>query len=93
MCPAATLECMEPSTPGGAEVEEARERFERLRSRLNAARIAFARGVPFDDEEVTYERLAGIARETIRANYDLQRLRYGKVRLRLSVAKLLRRGW
>jgi len=84
---------MGPPESGSTEVEKARERFERLRSRLNAARIAFARGVPFDDGEVTYERLSGIARETIRANYDLQRLRYGKVRLRLSVSKLLRRGW
>lgn len=75
-----------------SDVEEARSRFEMLQSRLNAAKIAFLNGAELDGEMVSYERLRGVAKEMIEANYALQRARYGKVRLKLSVAKLLRRG-
>lgn len=64
-----------------------------MRSRLNAARIAYARSLPFDGREVTYDDLRRIANETIQANYELQKCRYGSVKLKLSASKLLRRGW
>jgi hypothetical protein len=74
------------------DVEAARTHFEMLQSRLNAAKIAYLNGVELNGEPVSYDRLRGIAQDMIRANYALQRARYGKVRLRLSVAKLIRRG-
>ena len=73
-------------------VEEARSRFEVLQSRLYAAKIAFLNGAELDGQMVSYERLRAVAEEMIEANYALQRARYGKVRLKLSVAKLLRRA-
>ena len=74
------------------DVDAARSRFEMLQSRLNAAKIAYLNGSDLDGEAVSYERLKAVAQEMIEANYALQRARYGRVRLKLSVAKLLRRG-
>jgi hypothetical protein len=74
------------------QVERARTRFEMLQSRLNAAKLAYLNGTELDGESVSYDRLRDVAQEVIDANYALQRTRYGKVRLKLSVAKLLRRG-
>lgn len=73
-------------------INELQAIFERLQSRLNAAKIAYLNASTLDGQEVTYEDLKRIAQETIQANYGLQKARYGAVRLRLSVAKLLRRG-
>jgi hypothetical protein len=73
-------------------VETLRGRFELLQSRLNAAKIAYLNGTPLDGREVTYVILKQIAQDTIQANYELQRASYGTIRVKLSVAKLLRRG-
>lgn len=78
--------------PDNDRIEEARERFEMLQSRMNAAKIAYLNRTPFDGQEITVEDLQQIAKEVIEANYELQRRRYGRVRLKLSPAKLLRRG-
>jgi len=59
---------------------------------LNAAKIAYLNSSPFNGREMIYEGVKTIAEELIDSNYALQHARYGKVRLKLSVAKLLRRG-
>jgi len=74
------------------DLESLQARFEVLQSRLNAAKIAYLNSAPFDGRLITYEDVKGIAEELIESNYALQRARYGRVRLKLSVAKLLRRG-
>jgi hypothetical protein len=73
-------------------VEELRARFEAGQARLNAAKIAYLNRSDFDGEPVSYEVLKRLAQETIKANYSLQTAIYGSVRLKLSVARLLRRG-
>jgi hypothetical protein len=78
--------------PDEERIEEAREHFEMLQSRMNAAKIAYLNRTPFDGQEITADDLQQIAKEVIEANYELQRRRYGRVRLKLSAAKLLRRG-
>ena len=78
-----------PETPS---VEELRVRFETAQARLNAARIAYLNRTPLDGEQIDYEALKRVAQETIQANYALQMATYGFIRLKLSVAKLLRRG-
>jgi hypothetical protein len=78
--------------PDSEQIEEARERFEMLQSKMNAAKIAYLNRTLMDGHEITSDDLHQIAREVIEANYELQRRRYGRVRLRLSPAKLLRRG-
>ena len=83
---------MDRGSPAAPEVEALRKHFEALQARLNAAKIAHLNGTPLGDEEVSYEVLKRIAKEVIKANYELQKAIYGSIRLRLSVAKLLRRG-
>lgn len=79
-------------TSATSDVEALRKRFETLQARLNAAKIAYLNSTPLDGREISYEDLKSIALEVIHANYDLQKTAYGTVRLKLSVAKLLRRG-
>jgi len=76
----------------GLSVEELRAILGRLQAKLNAAKIAYLNNTPLDDSPVSYEDVAAAARAVIRANYRLQELQFGKVRLKLSVAKLIRRG-
>ncbi|HMF76983.1 MAG TPA: hypothetical protein VK604_15095 [Bryobacteraceae bacterium] len=85
-------ESMAGNTSQPPSVEQVQMRFEQLQARLNAAKIAHLNGATLDGHEVSYETLRQIAEEMIQANYELQRSRYGAVRLKLSVAKLLRRG-
>jgi hypothetical protein len=83
---------MNESTSPTFDVEAVRGRFEHLQARLNAAKIAYLNGTQLDGQDVSYETLKQIAQETIQTNYELQRARYGTIRVKLSVAKLLRRG-
>jgi len=76
----------------GLSAEEVRVALERLQARLNAAKIAYLNNTPLEGSPVSYEDVAAAARALIRANYRLQEIQFGKVRLRLSVAKLIRRG-
>jgi hypothetical protein len=73
-------------------IDETRALMEQFQARLNAAKIAYLNNSPMDDHVVSYEDVASIAREVIRINYRLQELQFGKVRLKLTVAKLIRRG-
>jgi hypothetical protein len=71
-------------------VEELRARAEVLRSRLSAAIIAFMKRAELDGKIPEFEDVSKAAEAMIEANYQLQRQLYGKVRIKLSVAKLLR---
>ncbi|MBZ5590962.1 MAG: hypothetical protein LAP39_01910 [Acidobacteriia bacterium] len=73
-------------------LDETKALFEQLQARLNAAKIAYLNNTLLDGQLVSYEHLAAIAKQVIRANYRLQEIQFGKVRLKLSVAKLIRRG-
>lgn len=70
--------------------EQLRGRMEQLQSRLHTAKIAYLNGTELDGKVPEYTDLSSIAKELIRANYQLQKTLYGKVKLKLSVAKLLR---
>ena len=54
------------------------------------AKLAYFRGLPYQDQEVTYEILCQYAKAYIARNYEFQKARFGKVSIRLSVARLLR---
>jgi len=70
---------------------EHQENLEHLRARVYAAKIAYLNRTPFEGmKEVSYEDLKSIAQQFIRASYDYQKLKYGSIKLRISVAKLLR---
>lgn len=72
-------------------LEEQKAQLEYLRARVNAAKIAHLNRTPFESmKEVSYDDLKSIAQEFIRASNNYQKLKYGSVQVRLSVAKLLR---
>ena len=73
------------------DLDEQQERLDRLRARVNAAKIAYLNKTPFQDKtELSYEDLKKIAQEFIRASYEFQKQKYGSVKVKISVAKLLR---
>jgi len=72
-------------------VDEDREKLDRLRARVYAAKVAYLNRSAFDGkEEVSYEDLKAIAQDFIKASYDYQKKLYGKVKVKISAAKLLR---
>lgn len=75
-----------------ADLKKEQDQLEYLRARLNAAKIAYLNRTPFDQKaEISYEDLKAVAKQFIRASYELQMKKYGSVRVKISVAKLLRR--
>jgi hypothetical protein len=64
--------------------------LEKMQSRLYAIKIAYMNRSEWEERVPEYEDVAAVAKELIKLNYDLQKLLYGKVRMKLSVAKLLR---
>ncbi len=74
------------------QVDEVRALLDKLQSRFNATKIAYLNSTEFDGKPVTYEDVAAAAKQVIEVNYRLQELQFGKVRLKLTVAKLIRRG-
>jgi hypothetical protein len=75
---------------GNAKADELRARMEQLQSKLRVAKAAYFNRTELDGKIPEYEDLAGIAKDLISANYQLQKELYGKVKLKLSVSKLLR---
>lgn len=79
-----------PTDEANATADELRTRMELLQSRLHVAKIAYFNSTELDGKVPEYEDLAGIAKNLISVNYQLQKKLYGKVRLKLTVSKLLR---
>jgi hypothetical protein len=73
-----------------AAADALRAAMEVLQAKLNAAKIAYLNRAELDGKVPEYEDVATIAKELIKLNYQLQKALYGEVRLKLSVAKLLR---
>jgi PAS domain-containing protein len=73
-----------------ANAEELRELMERKRSLLEATRIAFFHRTPLNGKVPDDDAVRCAARDFINANYALQRALFGRVRVKLSVAHLLR---
>ena len=67
-----------------------KEVMESKRSVLEAVRLAYMHRTPFGDEIPDEEAVRRAAKEFIDANYALQRALFGKIRVKLSVAHLLR---
>jgi hypothetical protein len=77
-------------SPEPSEVNELKDRLERLENKVYAAKVAYLNRTPFEGQELSYEALTGIAKEYIEASYALQRAKFGSVKVKISVAKLLR---
>ena len=73
-------------------LDKLQERLDQLMARVNAAKIAYLNKTPFDDKaELSYEDLKRITQQFIQASYEFQKQKYGSVKVKISVAKLLRR--
>ncbi len=73
------------------------EQLQSLKEAMNAselefdhAKLAYFRRVPYKDKEITYEALKEYAETYIAANHAFQKAQFGKVHVKLSVARLLR---
>lgn len=64
--------------------------MEKKKATFDAMKIAYFHSAPFGDSVPDEERLKRAAEEFIRANYEYQKLLYGRVRVKLSAANLLR---
>jgi hypothetical protein len=72
------------------DAAKVRSEMELLQSKLNAAKIAYYNRSELDGKIPEYEDVATVAKSLISLNYQLQRLLYGEVKMKLSVAKLIR---
>ena len=70
--------------------EELSSRLELLESKIHAAKIAYLNRTPFDGKDISYDELVAVAEEYVRASYALQKRKFGAIKVRMSVAKLLR---
>lgn len=73
------------------------EDLERMKRALDAAefdfdnaRLAYFHRAPYKGEEVTYDVLKRFAEAYITQNYKYQKAVFGRVRVKLSAAKLMR---
>ena len=79
----------EEKIPGAGDSDQVN--LDKLRARVHAAKIAYLNRSSFEDKkELSYEDLKAIAQDFIRASYDYQKKLYGNIRVKISVAKLLR---
>jgi hypothetical protein len=84
-------ESKKPQPPLSREQSEGlRSELDVMRARVHAAKIAYLNRVPFQDKEISFEDLKEIAKEYIQKSYAYQKAVFGKVNVRISVAKLLR---
>src|SRR5215510_10670910 len=83
-------DAVSPQNNDDDELIKHQERLAYLRARFYTAKIAYLNRTPFESkEEILYDDLKSIAQEFIRASYEYQKLKYGSIILRISVAKLL----
>ena len=72
------------------ELAKLREEMEQRRAKLDAIKIAYMHNAPFGLGVPSAEDVRATAQEFIAANYDYQKALYGKIRVKLSTANLLR---
>lgn len=72
------------------QIEELQAQKDRAEHELENAKLAYFNKAPYKDEQITYERLKEYAEAFIRATNAIQKARFGKIHVRLDVARLLR---
>jgi hypothetical protein len=71
-------------------IEKLRDEMEKKKGIMDTMKIAYLHSTPFRDHVPTYEDLKSAAQEFIKSNYEFQKAYFGKVKVRFSVANLLR---
>lgn len=72
------------------ELDRLREQMQQKKAVMEAIRIAYLRRTLFRAGIPDYEQVRQAAEDFIRANYQYQRALYGKIKVKLSAANLLR---
>lgn len=72
------------------QIEQLQAEKDRAEHELENAKLAYFNKAPYKDEQVTYEKLKEYAEAFVRATNAIQIARFGKVHVRLDVARLLR---
>jgi len=67
-----------------------REEMERQQSLMDATKIAYLNNAPLGDHVPSVDEVRVAAQAFIDANYKYQKALFGRVRVKLSVANLLR---
>ena len=75
-------------TPEG--IESLREEMNASELEFDNAKLAYFKRLPYKDKEITYEVLKEYAENYIAKNHAFQKAQFGKVYVKLSVARLLR---
>ena len=81
---------MAGKTPTPEELADLKKELDASEVDLDNAKLAYFHRAPYKDQEVTYELLKTYAETFIARNHAYQKAAFGKIRLRLSVARLLR---
>jgi hypothetical protein len=77
-----------PATP--EQLGKLKEALDASELDLENAKVAFFHTASYKDEDVSYEVLKRYAETYIANNYDYQKAAFGRVRIKLAVARLLR---
>ncbi|MGC2530348.1 MAG: hypothetical protein WA639_21585 [Candidatus Acidiferrum sp.] len=77
-----------PATP--EDLARLKEALDAAEFDFDNAKLAYFHRAAYKGQEVTYEVLKSFAETYIARNYDYQKAAFGRVRIRLSVARLLR---
>jgi hypothetical protein len=72
------------------QIKELQAANERAEHELENAKLAYFNAATYKDQPIGYEELKQYAEAFIRANHTLQKAQFGKVHIRLDVARLLR---
>jgi len=77
-----------PSQDQVAELQAAKDRAE---LDFRNAKLAFYNRIEYKGEPVSYEILHNYAERLIASNYEYQKAVYGTIKVKISVARLMRR--
>jgi hypothetical protein len=76
--------------PSDLELDGLREAMETAELDFANAKLAYYHGSEYKGQSVGYDDLRGYADRFIAANYAFQKARWGTVKVRLTVSRLLR---
>jgi tetrahydromethanopterin S-methyltransferase subunit B len=71
-------------------IDQLREQMDKLGNAVEAIKIAYLNGTPYGETVPTVDDVRSTAEAYVKAHHAFQRARFGKVRVRMSVAELLR---
>ena len=74
------------------QLDDIRVELDILRSKVHAVKVAYLNSAPFEGQVVSFEDLQNVAKQYIQKSYEYQKARYGAIKVRIPMAKLLRRG-